>query len=333
MNKVSFLFQGKNIVVAINGVPHTIAETHGNYNVVKQALRDKDWALVSEIVEPRKAITKYSDGRVAILDDDTVTLDGKPFNNALVKRLIAMFNDGLPIEPMVRFIENLNDNPNKASVAELYLFLESNSLPLTSDGHFLAYKKVQDDYMDCYTGKISNAVGQVVSMPREQVNADRHQTCSVGLHFCAYGYLSSYTGARIMVLKINPRDVVSIPSDYSNQKGRACRYEVVDEIKLEQAGRLDSDVLSTKTVADNMSAYQDNQQSDDAVGELGNQLQKLTLPEKKRVYNALVDKFGGTSFTANRFRDHGSANKKLQSDFSDGQIETMIEELELGKVD
>jgi hypothetical protein len=32
-----------------------------------------------------------------------------------------------------------------------------------------------------------------------------------------------------MILKINPADVVSIPSDYNNTKGRTCRYEVVGE--------------------------------------------------------------------------------------------------------
>jgi hypothetical protein len=33
-----------------------------------------------------------------------------------------------------------------------------------------------------------------------------------------------------MILKINPRDVVSIPNDYGYSKGRACRYEIVGEL-------------------------------------------------------------------------------------------------------
>ena len=32
-----------------------------------------------------------------------------------------------------------------------------------------------------------------------------------------------------MIVKINPKDVVAIPSDYNNTKGRTCRYEVVGE--------------------------------------------------------------------------------------------------------
>jgi hypothetical protein len=33
-----------------------------------------------------------------------------------------------------------------------------------------------------------------------------------------------------VIVKINPRDVVSIPTDYNNAKGRACRYEVIGEV-------------------------------------------------------------------------------------------------------
>jgi hypothetical protein len=37
-----------------------------------------------------------------------------------------------------------------------------------------------------------------------------------------------------MILKINPRDVVSIPSDYENTKGRTCKYEVIGEHELDE---------------------------------------------------------------------------------------------------
>jgi uncharacterized protein YerC len=37
-------------------------------------------------------------------------------------------------------------------------------------------------------------------------------------------------GNHLMVVKVNPRDVVSIPSDYNNAKGRACEYLIYDEI-------------------------------------------------------------------------------------------------------
>ena len=32
-----------------------------------------------------------------------------------------------------------------------------------------------------------------------------------------------------MIVKIDPADVVSIPVDYNNSKGRCCKYEVIAE--------------------------------------------------------------------------------------------------------
>ena len=45
--------------------------------------------------------------------------------------------------------------------------------------------------------------------------------------------MPSYYGfddSRVMLVKINPKNVVSIPVDYNLAKGRCCEYEVVDEI-------------------------------------------------------------------------------------------------------
>ena len=38
------------------------------------------------------------------------------------------------------------------------------------------------------------------------------------------------SGDRMVAVKINPADVVSVPSDYGNQKLRTCRYEVMFEV-------------------------------------------------------------------------------------------------------
>jgi hypothetical protein len=75
----------------------------------------------------------------------------------------------------------------------------------------------------------------VVSMERNLVDDDQNRTCSTGLHFCSQDYLRSFGGERIVILKINPRDVVSIPNDYNDSKGRCARYEIVDEIDKDKA--------------------------------------------------------------------------------------------------
>ena len=48
-----------------------------------------------------------------------------------------------------------------------------------------------------------------------------------------------------MILKINPRDVVSIPSDYNDAKGRACKYEVISELAVAPQDAFDKPVQVT----------------------------------------------------------------------------------------
>ena len=143
-----------------------------------------------------------------------------------------MYQDGFPIDPMVRFMENLMQNPSKRSVDQVYGFLEKNSLPITEDGYFLAYKKVRTDYLDIYTGTVDNSIGQVVQMDRNLVDDNPESHCSTGLHFCSESYLNGFGGGGdpVMILKINPADVVSIPTDYNGAKGRCMRYEVVAQV-------------------------------------------------------------------------------------------------------
>jgi hypothetical protein len=229
-NPIPYLMQGKNIIIVIDGKSHAISkDTHIAYPKIIEALKAQDWDELRDIITPAKAIVDFGGGNVTI-EGDLVLWNGRPFHNALTSRMIEMYRDGFPIDPMVRFMENLMENPSKRSVDQLYGFLEKNSLPITEDGHFLAYKRVNDNFTDVYTGTIDNSVGQVVEMERNLVDDNPASTCSTGLHFCSESYLSYFGGSRIVILKINPADVVSIPVDYDNAKGRCMRYEVIGEV-------------------------------------------------------------------------------------------------------
>ena len=224
-----FIIQGSNVTVVIGNKPHTISKTHVTYQKVLDAIKAQDWDLVKNIIEPIKVVLNYGQGNVSV-QGEQLFWKGKVMHNALTNRMIAMLQDGFPIEPLVNFMENLMTNPSKRAVDELYGFLEKNNLPITPDGHFLAYKKVRQNYFDCHTGTMDNSVGKVVEMERNEVDDNKDQTCSTGLHFCSHSYLSHFGGERVVIVKINPRDVVSIPNDYNNAKGRACRYEVIGEV-------------------------------------------------------------------------------------------------------
>ena len=227
-----YLIQGSNIVVVIGNKSHTISKTHITYQKVLDAIKANDWDSLPDIIEPKKVVLNYGQGNVSI-QGETLFWKGKELNTGLSVRMIQMLQEGFPIEPMVNFMENLYQNPSKRAVTELYGFLEKCNLPITPDGHFLAYKKVRANYMDVHSGTMDNSVGKIVEMERHDVDDNKDNTCSTGLHFCSQSYLNSFGGERTVIVKINPRDVVSIPSDYNDAKGRACRYEVIGEMEVE----------------------------------------------------------------------------------------------------
>lgn len=255
-NAVPYLLQGRNIILVIDSVPHTISkDTHMNYGKIVDALKAQDWDALRDLVEPKKAIVDFAGGYVSI-NGDQVLWKGQPFHGALSTRMMEMYNEGFPIDPMVRFMENLMDNPSKRSVDQVYGFLEKNKLPITEDGHFLAYKRVKTDYTDIHTGKIDNSIGQYVTMDRNLVDDNPDSHCSTGLHFCSESYLGSFGSSDqpVMILKINPANVVSIPTDYNGSKGRCSAYEVVAQVNGDPAeafaGVVNSEYSSPKATPD-----------------------------------------------------------------------------------
>jgi hypothetical protein len=218
------------VTVMMDGTTHTINGDHPNYSAIREALKIKDHDTVEQLINVAKAIDNFSIGNIRVVGDKVFYGDFE-VKGSVVQRIISMMREGFDAAPMLNFIENLMSNPSKRAVDELYGFLEATALPITEDGCFLAYKKVRDDYCDFYTGKMDNSIGTVLEMPRNQVDEDKDRTCSYGLHFCSLSYLPHYHGGsgRVMIVKINPRDVVAVPSDYNNAKGRTCRYEVIGE--------------------------------------------------------------------------------------------------------
>jgi hypothetical protein len=231
------------IAAVINGQSYTIANDHPKYQQALDALRKKDWNLFVDLVNITKQVSQYVSNGVTI-ENGAILYNGEVVHNTLTKRIVNFMGDNLPFEPLVKFLENLMQNPSHRAVNELYDFLDAGELPITEDGHFLAFKNVRSNYYDIHSGTFRNQVGDTCEMPRNKVDEDKERTCSYGLHFCSIKYLPSFRdsdGGKTMIVKINPKDVVAIPADYNNTKGRTCRYEVVSEYKEDWRSKLDRD--------------------------------------------------------------------------------------------
>lgn len=262
---------GNSLVVVIGRERYSAHATHPRFSEIVNKAKNELWNEMIDLIRPDHLIVRESCGRIEIVDGE-VLFQGKVIHNTLTTRILVMLREGFNVTPMCAFLDNLMDNPSFRAVSELYDFLEKGQLPITPDGHFVAYKKVRDNYMDFYTGKMDNSVGNIVEMPRNAVNEDKDKTCSSGLHFCSYEYLSMMGTGRVIAVKINPRDVVAIPSDYNNTKGRCCRYEVIDELVVAQ--QLPSTVYDPNQELDleHDSEFDGNDEEDDIIA-LGGAIQ------------------------------------------------------------
>ena len=233
------LTQDSTITMVLNNKPYTITNDHLNYNKIVTELKKPkhDIDLITKLIDIKDTLKEYTKEDTGIefdWDTGTITHNGNQIHGTLVDRIFTMYKGGFDFKPMCKFLVNLYNNPSYKAIEELYSFIEYGKLPITEDGYFLAYKKVNDDYTSCYDNTTPNDIGTIVSMPRQKVDDNSNNTCSSGLHLCSYEYLQHFQGCRVVILKVNPKDVVSIPTDYSNTKARACAYEVIGEVSQEE---------------------------------------------------------------------------------------------------
>jgi hypothetical protein len=239
---VAFEFSGGYLTLVVCGQAINVEE--GNpvckrlLKLLSQGASEEDmleaYQDMEEASRPAVSVEAYvEDVKEATYRDGSIYINGEMVHQAVANKVAEFAEMGLPFEHLLRFVERVETNPSYASRQELYDFLMNKHLPITDDGCFLAYKAVTSDYLDKYTRKIDNSPGRVVSMDRGKVDDNRQRHCSKGLHAGALEYIEWYGGAgdQIVIVKIDPKDVVSVPTDHKCQKIRTCRYEVLRDFE------------------------------------------------------------------------------------------------------
>lgn len=197
-------------------------------------------AAILKLLNPLESL---KDNSGFVIDGSSVSYRGEALPPSLVTKVLSIVRDGLPIIHFEKFWENLRENPSAQSVSELTDFLSYKELPITEDGYLIAYKGVRNDYYSATgnvetrvisgkvdsMGHIYNGVGEIIEVARNCVDDNRDNECSFGLHCGSWNYASGFSQRMVMV-KVNPKDVVSVPKDYSFQKCRVSKYEVVSDV-------------------------------------------------------------------------------------------------------
>jgi hypothetical protein len=236
----------------LNGNLYVAEGSHPNFLKIVDALENNslydfsDTYIVSLFDYAREFVKQFENisERVSFANGNFY-FDGDLVDNILTNQAFAYMRSGRDDwQSLVKFMEKLYDNPNAHSREQLYNWLRNREFVVTPEGNFLAYKSVQTsdlenfDYISIsagnavvdgtvHNGNIPQNVNSVVTMPRSDISSTPEVGCGRGLHAGTYDYANTFSGNTILMVEINPRDVVSVPSDCDSQKIRCCRYKVV----------------------------------------------------------------------------------------------------------
>ena len=222
------------IKVIADGKDYFISASSPLYPKAFDAFKAKDWESFFCAVDPSVKINSlFAKYETVEVKNGLLYVDGDVVDSVVSDRLIQMLSNEVDVLPVLKFVYRLRLNPSSRAVNELYTFLEHKCLPFTESGTFLAYKAVRPNYHDKHSGRFDNSVGNVLEMPRNKVDDNKDVGCSYGFHAGTLEYASGFAGMgdKIVLVEIDPADVVSIPTDCEFQKLRTCRYKVVEEFE------------------------------------------------------------------------------------------------------
>lgn len=243
--------------------PQIANESHANFHQITEALEAQEqgdpWTYadpdhVVDLFDAAAAVAsrfrRLSD-RVTVADG-VVYFDGDPVATPLTRQILRFVQEDVPDwQPLVAFFEKVQQNPSDHSREQLFVWLDQHRFSLTTDGDIICYKGVtrtptEDggyDYRSVHSGpaivdgvavngRVPNHPGAVVEMPRSKVQFNPAVGCSTGLHVATHQFASGW-GTVVMEAHVNPRDVVSVPTECDAQKMRVSRYRVIREVASE----------------------------------------------------------------------------------------------------
>lgn len=217
-------------MVLKRGDPIVITKENPAFQQVSDALAAKMFDEAIQIADISIRVAERTQGRFKIdKRRGLAVFKDEDLPTAIADKLMQLVNEKVNTKPLEAFWANLKQNPSEESRKDLFTFLQKNKIPITDDGCFIGYKRVDSDFKDSYSKTFDNTPGMTVKMDRSEVDPNRNNTCSRGLHVAAFHYAAVSYGdhGNLLEVKVNPRDVVTVPPDYNQQKMRVCEYQVV----------------------------------------------------------------------------------------------------------
>jgi len=274
----STLTNGTLTVVIDNGSQILTARNdHPRWSDIIEAYKNGNKQRLETLLSLQAVVEEYSIGSLSV-DATGVTYREQPMHTVDSDRVMAFLREGLPYRPLANYMANKMLNPSSRAITEMYTFLEHKGMPIDDDGYIIAYKGVRSDFFSVYgnlqtvviqgevnsSGHLLNKVGATIEVERSSVDDNFLVGCSFGLHAGSLTYASGH-GNRVILVRINPADVVSVPEDCNCQKLRCCKYTVIGEFTGKLPNTYTNEYATTDAVADDVTPENSDDDSDEYV--------------------------------------------------------------------
>lgn len=238
------------ISTVIEGRPYSVGKDHLKYKEILKTLKSKDGDKFLELYSTTAKVPQIKQAHgfkvssLLVVGYENVTWNGAEIRNSIVEKILRLQSEGQDVGPISRFLEKTL-SLSKENAEALFLFVESKGLPISEDGDLLAWKVVDSEYKDKHTHSVDNKVGVTVpEIPRSLCDSSRDNPCSLGYHIgnLAYsGPTGSFQGGgdKTIIVKFNPGNVVSVPSDVRQNKIRVTQYSVIEDYKPENMVKME----------------------------------------------------------------------------------------------
>ena len=230
------------IIVNTNNETFTYYRDNENFDAIKEIVLDvvktsvctqDQFLQLKTLSSLKEKLINWGAGYVTVVNSQIY------YKNELIDDVLSKFilylvkNNDQDLQYWCNFLDTIQNCSSSHVYDRLFLFISKNDLAISKDGRSIyAWKVIGSNYKDKYTNTIDNSIGQYVSMPRNKVTIDNNISCSSGLHVASLDYLRSCyanTGDRLVIVRVNIEDIVSIPNDYEGSKIRVSAYTVVAE--------------------------------------------------------------------------------------------------------
>jgi len=226
-----------------DGTCPAVTSDHPSFAKIKALLLKGEHDGVPALMDMRKGFEKMGGGLLTVSGNEVLYM-GRSLQSYQAQKLMSMFKQGHQnIKPYSRFVERLEQNPSFRAREEFARFADYEELPIDEEGFVYAWRGLLGDYYSRSgnlntrvlkgkvnaSGQILNEIGAEIEVERADVDDNCNRTCSQGLHVGSLNYARGWSGGKLVLVKFDPKDVVSVPTDCNGQKCRVCRYWVLSD--------------------------------------------------------------------------------------------------------